>query len=51
MLLKQEGAAMFSVDLSTRQFDGHVVVALGGELVAIPRSRAAEPMTAKDGLA
>jgi hypothetical protein len=23
---------MFSVDLSTREFDGHVVVALGGEL-------------------
>ena len=32
MLLKQEGAPMFSVDLSTREFDGHVVVALGGEL-------------------
>ena len=23
---------MFSVDLSTREFDGHVVVTLGGEL-------------------
>jgi anti-sigma B factor antagonist len=32
LLLKQEGAPMFSVDLSTREFDGHVVVALGGEL-------------------
>ncbi len=32
LLLKQEGASMFSVDLSTREYDGHVVVALGGEL-------------------
>jgi len=32
LLLKQEGASMFSVDLSTRECDGHVVVALGGEL-------------------
>jgi anti-sigma B factor antagonist len=32
LLLKQEGALMFSVDLSTREWDGHVVVALGGEL-------------------
>jgi anti-anti-sigma factor len=32
LLLKQEGAPMFSVDLGTREFDGHVVVALGGEL-------------------
>jgi anti-sigma B factor antagonist len=32
LLLKQEGAPMFSVDLSTREFDGHIVVALGGEL-------------------
>jgi anti-anti-sigma factor len=32
LLLKQEGAPMFSVDLSIREFDGHVVVALGGEL-------------------
>jgi anti-anti-sigma factor len=32
LLLKQEGAPMFSVELSTREFDSHVVVALGGEL-------------------
>ena len=32
MLLKQEGNAMFSVDLSTREGDGHVVVVLGGDL-------------------
>jgi anti-sigma B factor antagonist len=32
LLLMQEGAFMFSVDLSTREFDGHVVVALAGEL-------------------
>ena len=32
LLLKQEGAAMFSVDLRTREGDGHVVVVLGGEL-------------------
>jgi anti-sigma B factor antagonist len=32
LLLKQEGASMFSVNLSTRECDGHVVVALGGEL-------------------
>src|SRR6266699_6380998 len=32
LLLKQGGSPMFSVDLSTRECDGHVVVALGGEL-------------------
>jgi anti-sigma B factor antagonist len=32
LLLEQEGAPMFSVDLSTRECDGHVVVALRGEL-------------------
>ena len=32
MLLKQEGGAVFSVDLSTRECDGHVIVALRGEL-------------------
>jgi anti-sigma B factor antagonist len=32
LLLKQEGAPMFSVNLSTREGDGHVVVALRGEL-------------------
>jgi anti-sigma B factor antagonist len=32
LLLKQEGTPMFSVDLSTREGDGHVVVALRGEL-------------------
>jgi anti-sigma B factor antagonist len=32
LLLKQEGAPMFSVDLSTRKCDGHVVVGLRGEL-------------------
>jgi anti-sigma B factor antagonist len=31
LLLKQEGGAVFSVDLSTRECDGHVVVALRGE--------------------
>jgi anti-sigma B factor antagonist len=32
LLLKQEGNAMFSVDLSTREGDGHVIVVLGGDL-------------------
>ena len=32
MLLEQEGAPMFGVDLSTRDCDGYVVVALRGEL-------------------
>jgi anti-sigma B factor antagonist len=32
LLLLQEGAPMFSVDLSTRECAGHVVVALRGEL-------------------
>jgi anti-sigma B factor antagonist len=32
LLLKQEGAPMFSVDLSTRECGGHVVVTLPGEL-------------------
>ena len=32
MLLEQEGAPMFSVDLSTSESGGHVVVALRGEL-------------------
>jgi anti-sigma B factor antagonist len=32
LLLKQEGSAMVSVDLSTREGDGHVVVVLGGDL-------------------
>jgi hypothetical protein len=33
---------MFSVDLSTREWDGHVVVSLGGELdlVVVPLRRA-----------
>jgi anti-sigma B factor antagonist len=32
LLLKQEGAFMFSVDLSTSEYGGYVVVALRGEL-------------------
>jgi anti-sigma B factor antagonist len=32
LLLKQEGAPMFSVDLSTSECGGHVVVTLRGEL-------------------
>src|SRR5271165_5459435 len=32
LLLKQGGSPMFSVDLSTRECDGHLVVALRGEL-------------------
>jgi anti-sigma B factor antagonist len=32
LLLEQEGAPMFSVNLSTRECDGHVIVALRGEL-------------------
>ena len=32
LLLKQGGCPMFSVDLSTRECDGYVVVALRGEL-------------------
>ena len=34
---------MFSVDLSTRECDGHVVVALGGELAALMTVAAREP--------
>ena len=32
MLLTQEGGSVFSADLSTRECDGHVIVALRGEL-------------------
>ena len=32
---------MFSVDLSTREWDGHVVVSLGGELAPGGRAAAA----------
>jgi len=32
LLLKQEGEPMFGMQLSTRECDGHVVVALRGEL-------------------
>jgi anti-sigma B factor antagonist len=32
LLLKQEGAPMLSVDLSTSEYGGHVVVTLRGEL-------------------
>jgi anti-sigma B factor antagonist len=32
LLLKQEGVSMFSVNLSTRECGGHVIVALRGEL-------------------
>jgi anti-sigma B factor antagonist len=32
LLLTQEGGSVFSVDLSTRECDGHVIVALRGEL-------------------
>jgi anti-sigma B factor antagonist len=32
LLLEQEGAQMLSVDMSTREVDGHVIVALRGEL-------------------
>jgi anti-sigma B factor antagonist len=32
LLLEQEGAPMFGVDLSTRECDGHVVVVLCGQL-------------------
>jgi anti-sigma B factor antagonist len=32
LLLEQEGGPMFSVDLSTSEYGGHVVVALRGEL-------------------
>jgi anti-sigma B factor antagonist len=32
LLLTQEGGSVFSADLSTRECDGHVIVALRGEL-------------------
>jgi anti-sigma B factor antagonist len=32
LLLKQEGGPMRNADLSTREYDGHIVVALRGEL-------------------
>jgi anti-sigma B factor antagonist len=32
LLLKQEGVPMFSVNLSTREYGGHIIVALRGEL-------------------
>ncbi len=46
MLLKQEGAPMFSVDLSTSEFSGHIVVALGGELDLVDAAGVAAALVA-----
>jgi anti-sigma B factor antagonist len=46
LLLKQEGAAMFSVHLSTRDGDGHVIVALGGELDVVDAAGVAAALAA-----
>jgi anti-anti-sigma factor len=46
LLLKQEGAAMFGVDLSTRECDGHVVVVLCGQLDTADAADVAAALTA-----
>ena len=46
MLLKQEGAPMFSVDLSTSEFGGHIVVALGRELDLVDAAGVAAALVA-----
>jgi anti-anti-sigma factor len=38
---------MFSVDLSTREFDGHVVVTLGGELDLVDTAAALVTVAAR----
>jgi anti-anti-sigma factor len=46
LLLEQEGASMFSVDLSIRECDGHVVVALRGELDLVDAAGVAAALVA-----
>ncbi len=46
MLLKQEGGYMFSVDLSSRECNGHVVVALRGELDIVDAAGVAAALAA-----
>jgi anti-sigma B factor antagonist len=46
LLLKQEGAPMVSVDLSTRACDGQVVVALRGELDVVDAASVAAALSA-----
>jgi anti-anti-sigma factor len=46
LLLKQEGAPMFSASLSTRECDGEVVVTLRGELDVLDAARVAAALAA-----
>jgi anti-anti-sigma factor len=46
LLLKREGAAMFNVDLIAGECDGHVVVALRGELDVLDAAGAAGALAA-----
>ena len=46
MLPEQEGTLMFSADLSTREYAGHAVVTLGGELDVMDAESAAEALSA-----
>jgi anti-sigma B factor antagonist len=46
LLLTQEGGSVFSVDLSTRECDGHVIVALRGELDILDAAGVAGALTA-----
>jgi anti-sigma B factor antagonist len=51
LLLKQEGGTMFSVDLSARECDGYVIVALRGELDVLDAAGVAgalEAVTARE---
>ena len=46
MLPEQEGMLMFSADLSTREYAGHAVVTLGGELDVMDAESAAVALSA-----
>jgi anti-sigma B factor antagonist len=46
LLLKQEGASMSSVDLSTRECGGHVAVELRGELYLVDAAGVAAALAA-----
>jgi anti-sigma B factor antagonist len=46
LLLEQEGGSMLNTDLSTREYDGHIVVSLRGELDLADAASAAAALTA-----
>jgi ABC-type transporter Mla MlaB component len=46
LLLTQEGGSVFSVDLSTRECDGQVIAALGGELDVLDAADIANALAA-----